>query len=416
MTPKSRLRSIVPVALAAALISASIAAAPASAAKKSKAPSYIAAANGVAGVSSVIRVNAPRYKGRSVNVVASQPGSPTATLPVALDAAGNGAVTWTPTAAGSWAIQGQGDFAAAKASSVAISPVATESTITVAAQGQADAPMDVFATVTAVAGTLPPEGSVSFTTSSGTALDTAPLVAGTGASSTARISWTPNSEGYFSLVATYNPAAGTAGTKNANASTATQTVFVVETQPLLTIRVPSTLRVGTPTSIASVVNNLSLSGSAAMTVNVNGTVSSIMPSTSIQSGVASATWTPSDQGPQIISAAFSSTNTNTSAVQSQPVNVLGPKPADGLSVGPAGQGAWPVGINMTLPIGAKVPVAVATQSGAPVTMTTSGACLVSGATLFPIAKSGSCTLTVTSSGTAEYAQTEATYTFSIQRG
>jgi len=413
MTMRSR---VLPTAIATSLALAGIAAAPAAtAAKKPKAPSYVAVANGVAGVPSEVRISAPRYGERTVTIAASQPGSPTVTLPVVLDVAGNGSVSWTPSAAGSWAIQGQGPFAIATGSSISVAPVPTQTTITVAAQGQVNAPMDVFATVESVAGTLAPQGSVSFATIFGSDLGTAPLVPGTGTSSTARISWTPPSQGTFPLVATYNPAAGTAGAPNTLTSNATQTVFVVQNQPLLTIRVPSTLRVGQPAGVAGVVNNLSLQGTVALSSDANGTTTSVLGSTRLQSGVGGGTWVPSISGPQIISAAFSSTNTNVSATQTQRVNVLGPKPADAFAVGPAGQAPWPVGTDIPLPSGASVLVAPGTQSGAPVTMATRGPCLVIDGTLFSTARSGSCTLVVSSTGTAEYAATDAVYTFSIQR-
>jgi len=412
MTMRSR---ILPTAIAASLAIAAIAAAPATSATKSQAPSFVSVANGVAGVASEIRISAPRYGEQTVTIAATQPGSPTVTLPVTLDVAGNGAVSWTPSAAGSWSIQGQGPFAAATGSSVSIAPVPTQTTITVAAQGQVNTPMDVFATVEAVAGSLAPQGSVRFATIFGTNLGTAPLVPGAATSSTARISWTPPSTGYFPLVATYNPAPGSAGAANAVTSIASQTVFVVQNQPLLTIRVPSALRVGQPAGVAGVVNNLSLQGTVAMSSNANGTSTSVMGSTALQGGVASTTWTPGTSGPQIISAAFSATNTNASASQTQRVNVLGPKPADAFAVGPAGQAPWPVGTDIPLPSGASVLVAPGTQSGAPVTMATRGSCLVIDGTLFTTARSGSCTLVVSSTGTAEYAATDVSYTFTITR-
>ena len=413
MTMRSR---ILPTAIAASLAIAGIAAAPATAAKKPKAPSYVAVANGVAGVSSEVRISAPRYSERTVTIAASQPGSPTVALPVILDVAGNGVVSWTPSAAGVWAIQGQGAFAVATGSAISVAPVPTETTVTVAAQGQEDAPMDVYATVRAVAGSIAPQGSVTFSTLTGATLGSAALTPGANASSTARISWTPSSTGAVPIIATYNPALGTAGAPNTVASVSSPTaVLVQQTQPLLTIRVPSTMRIGQPAVVAGVVNNVGLQGTVALTSDANGTTTSVLGSTTLRSGVGEGTWVPSVSGPQIITAAFSASNSNTSASQTQRVNVLAPKPADAISVGPRGQGAWPVGTAVNLTAGSSVALAIGTQSGAPVTMATSGPCLVINETLFPTADSGDCNLTVSSTGTAAYGATDINYTISIQR-
>ena len=401
--------------LASSLAVTAFAAAPAQAAKKPKAPSYVATANGVVGVSSMVRVSAPRFAGRTVALQASQPGSPAIALSVALDSTGSATAYWTPTAAGSWAVQGQGPFAIATGSSVSIAPAPTSTVINVSAQAQVNLATDVFATVTSAAGSTTPQGSVNFTTVQGANLGSAPLVpAGQGAA-TARVTWTPTGTGYPTILATYVPSWGTGGQPNNLASSAMQTVQVMTTEPELTIRFPSTMRVGEPTTISGVMNNLQLSsGTVAMKTNVNGTVFSISGSVPLQNNVAQIPWTPNAAGNQIITASFSNSVGN-SASQTQLVNVLGPRPLDGISTGPAGQQAWPVGADITLPTGSSVSLAIGTQSGALTTVATSGACLVMDNTLLPIAASGSCQVVVSSTGNDQFAPANATYNFTIER-
>lgn len=401
--------------LASSLAVTAFAAAPAQAAKKPKAPSYVATANGVVGVSSMVRVSAPRFAGRTVALQASQPGSSAIPLSVELDSTGSATAYWTPTAAGTWAVQGQGPFAIATGSSVNIAPAPTSTVINVSGQMQVNLPTDVFATVTTAAGSTTPQGSVNFTTVQGANLGSAPLVAAGQGAATARVSWTPTSTGYPTIVATYVPSWGTGGQPNSLASSATQTVQVMTTEPALTIRFPSTLRVGEPTTISGVMNDLQLStGTVAMQTDVNGTIFSISGSIPLQNNVAEAAWTPNAAGNQIITASFSN-SAGASASQTQRVNVLAPRPADGISTGPAGQQAWPVGADITLPTGSRVSLAIGTQSGAPTTVASSGACVIINNTLLPIATSGNCQVVVSSTGNAQYAPANATYNLTIAR-
>lgn len=401
--------------LASTLAVTAFAATPAQAAKKSKAPSYVATANGVVGVSSMVRVNAPRFAGRTVSLQASQPGSPAIPLSVALDSTGSATAYWTPTAAGTWAVQGQGPFAIATGSSVSIAPAPTSTVINVSGQMQVNLPTDVFATVTSAAGSATPQGTVNFTTVQGANLGSASLVPAGQSAATARVSWTPTATGYPTIVATYVPSWGTGGQPNNLASSAVQTVEVMATEPALTIRFPSTLRVGEPTTISGVMNELQLSnGTVAMQTDVNGTVYSISGSIPLQNNVAQAPWTPNVAGNQIITASFSNP-AGASASQTQRVNVLAPRPADGISTGPMGQQAWPVGGNITLPTGSNVSLAIGTQSGAPTTVASSGACVIINNTLLPIATSGNCQVVVSSTGNEQYAPASATYNFTVQR-
>ena len=417
MSARLRSSSALPfsVLLASSLALTALAAAPAQAAKKPQAPSFVATANGVVGVPSMVRVSAPRFAGKTVSLQAGQPGSPSIPLSVTLDATGSATASWTPTAAGMWAVQGQGPFAIATGSSISIAPAPTSTVINVAGQAQVNLPTDVFATVTSAAGSATPQGRVNFTTVQGANLGSAPLVAAGQGSATARISWTPTGTGYPTIVATYVPSWGTGGTPNNLASSALQTVQVMDVEPDLTIRFSSTMRVGEPTTISGVMNDLQLtSGTVAMQTNVNGTVYSISGSVPIQNNVAQVPWTPNVAGNQIITASFSNSS-GASASQTQIVNVLGPRPADGISTGPAGQQAWPTSTAITLTAGSRVSLAIGTQSGAPTTVASSGSCLVINNTLFPIATSGTCQVVVSSTGNSQYAPASATYNFTIAR-
>lgn len=407
------LRSTAAVATAA-LTSVFLVAAPGTAAPKQKSPSYVAAANGVMGVAQTIQVAAPRFANRSIGVTVSGAGTQ-APVSVTLDGSGVGSFSWTPTASGTWQAQGTGAFAVATGSSFFVSAVPTRTTLFAANQAQAGLSTGLVATVVATAGSLTPVGSVTFSNQFGGTIGSAQLVPGANGTSTATFGWTPASVGLYPIVATYNPTLGAGGFANAGSSSDVDTVEVVQFQPAMTLRLPSTLRLGSPTTVTALIANATQSGSASFTTDVNGTVTGFSGSVPAANGSSQASWTPAALGNQILAANFSASNSNASAVAQQIVSVRPALTKDPISAGPSGQGAWPAGGTITMAPKARVAIAATAQSGSPLSISSAGGCVVIASTLIAPSTPGTCTLTITSPGSSAFAANTATYSVTVAR-
>lgn len=410
--PASRLLAT----LAAGLAVGSLLVAPVAAAPRAKAPSYVGAANGILGVSQTIQVTAPRFAGKTVSLTATPPAGAASTLSVTLNGQGQGSVSWTPSTTGYWTVQGAGPFAVATGSRLFVSAVPTSTTLFAAALAQTQTATTVVATVTSTSGTYVPAGSVTFGNQLGGTYGSAPLVPGAGNSASATFSWTPPSPGNFPLQATYNPTLGSGGFANAGSSSSVDTVEVVLSQPLVSLRLAGVYRLGQASSVSTVVNNSTLTGSAAIDLNVNGTATSISGSTPVSNSVATVPWTPTALGNQVITTSFSATNSNASGSAQQVIAVLPALTRDPISAGPSGQGPWPAGGTVTMAPNARVAVAATSQSGSPLSIGTSGGCVVIASTLIAPATPGTCTVTVTSPGSSGFAANTATYTVNVVKG
>jgi hypothetical protein len=373
----------------------------------------IATPDGVVGVPQTIEVRAPQFAGKSVAVVVATGTTQVGTLLVDVNGAGSGSTVWTPPSAGSWQISGAGGFSSATASSLQVAAMPTSTLLYSVNQTQVNAPTTMIASVHAVGGSIAPEGSVTFSTAAGTTLQTVPLTPGGGETSNAYFSWTPTSTGATTFIATYNPGSGAFGTAAMSGSSGRNTIEVVDTNPLVTFRLPGSYRIGEPVNVAAVVNNIGLSGSPAFSNNVNGKVSPISGSVDLVGSVATASWTPLISGNQILTTNFSASNSVASGSSEQAVYVDAPLPADSLTMGPAGQGSWPTTADIPLRTNARVAVATTSLSGSPVSFSESGPCMLSGGTLIASPSSGSCTVTIRSTGNAAYAPVSATYTFDV---
>ena len=415
----ARLRTF-SVLLAASVALTAAAAAPANAAKRPKAPSYVAAANGVVGVSQSIQISAPRYANRTVGISLTGAGS-TTQLSASLDATGRGSVNWTPSSSGSWSVQGTGPFAIATGSAIFVSAIPTVTTVFAPNVIQASTPApnlnnvssSLAATVSVPSGTYTPTGSVRFSYLNGAAIGTAPLVATSPGTATANLNFTAPEIGSYNIVATYFPSLGAGGFSNTGASSDMTQMQTVQAGPNMSLRLPSKFRVGVPTSVSALIADASLTGSVAFDVNVNGASSSISGSVSAGGGGATVPWTPTTLGNQVISASFSANNAITSATAQQTITVLPALTPDPISAAPSGQGPWPVGANIPLPAGAGIAVAATAQSGSPLTMSTTGACVIIGSTLIATGSAGACTLTVASTGSSAWRPNSATYDFQV---
>ena len=382
-------------------------------------PALIGTGNGVVGISQTVEVRAPGFANQTVTLTFSLAGQPVTTAQVSVNGAGSGSATWTPSQAGTWTVDGAGEFAGASESQFVVAAVPTITTFYAANQAQVNVPTNLTAVVSSVAGTAAPVGSVIFATSFGSVLGTVPLTQNGPTSGSATYAWTPSSPGVVPIVATFAPAAGISGSVNAQASSGIDQVEVLISQPLVTLKLPSQYVVGRATNVTAVINQATgtdgapLTGSVALISNVNGTQTGISGSVAMAGGEATAVWTPTSPGNQVVIAQFSASNSFVSGSGQQIISVLPAPGKDPVGIGPAGQAAWAPGSTVSLAANSSLALSVTTGSGAPASLSESGPCIVSGTTLIAATGAGTCTIPATSPGTATAAANSTTVTIQV---
>ncbi len=390
-------------------------------AQAAQGPSVIGAANGIVGVSQTVEVRAPAFASQTVTLTFALAGQTVTSAQVGLNGSGSGSTSWTPSQAGSWTVSGAGTFAGAQASTPTVAGVPTITTFYAVRQAQVNVATNLTAVVSSTSGTFVPTGSVIFATAFGSALGTVALVPSGPASATATLAWTPTATSEaLPLTATYSPSAGLSGAANARASSSSDQVQVLSTQPLVTLKLPNQYVVGRAANITSVITQSTtpntgapLAGSAAVTVDVNGTVTGIGGSLAVQGGEATTSWVPTSPGNQILTSQFSSSNSFLSGSAQQIIAVLPAPTKDAVSIGPSGQAAWAAGSSVNLQANSSVSLNSTTASGAPTSVSETGPCLVNGATLIASTTAGTCSVTVTSPGTASFAPNSTTVTVNV---
>lgn len=412
LRPPARLVAAV-VATIAALLATSVVA-PAAEARRQPAP-VISVANGTVGIAQTVSVLAPAQKNSTVTLQFSLNGTVLSQQPVALNGQGGGSLVMAPPASGTWTVSGVGSLAGATPVSVAVAPVTTRTVLAAANTAGLGIPTTMVVTVESTAGTYVPLGSVVFASPSGTTYGTASLVASGSGLSTATFSWTPSAVGTFPIVATYQPAAGLAGTPNATSSQGNDQIAVVTSLPLVTLRMPTAYTQGTPVTITALISDPNLNGSAAFLNNTNGVVTSVSGSIPIVSSMASTSWTPTNIGNQFITVQFSATNANTSGTDTQVIAVAPVGAPDPMSVSAAGIGVLRASSPSSAGTGQRIAITSTSGSGAAVNLAESGPCYLVGATLVTPTSPGSCVLTASSPGGGAYSPNTATFVISVTR-
>ena len=409
------LRTVAVAALAATVGLSVVGVADAAPAKRAKRPApVVATANGTVGISQAVSVVAPTLANQTVSVSFALNGTVLGTVPVALNGQGGGTIAWTPPAAGSWTIDGVGSLAPAPAVTVTASPITTRTVLSTVNQAQVGVPTTMVVTVESNAGSYDPQGTVAITNGSGTTYGTVTLTPTGGGTAQGSFVWTPPSIATYPFTAAYTPAAGIGGAANATGSSSSDEIQVLGTQPLVTLRLPSVFTIGDPVTLTALVNQPNLGGSAAFSVNVNGTVSFISPSIPNVLGVSNFSWTPTTLGNQFMTASFSSSTTPpVSGVNTQAIAVVPQGGADPMSVQASGVGVLKTNTPVTLASGSRTSLSASSGSGAAVNLSESGPCLLSGATLIAPAGNGICTVTASSPGGGQFSGNSATFAFYI---
>jgi hypothetical protein len=369
---------------------------------------FIAAPNGIVGVSESILISAPSAKGQTVTI-GVQNGSAAQTIQTVIGSNGYGAATWLPTLAGSWTISGLGNIASITPSTISVAAMPTYTTLLAANNMQQDQPNTVTAAVTAAGGTLAPSGSASLITNIGGTLATAPLSGSFGtATSTASLTWTPNATITLPLTASYNPASTASGASTSQISTS----YISGAAVTVALAFPATMNVGSPTVIQAILGHAVPNGTVGFLMDGKG-ISGSIPTVN---GVATLQWTPTVGGIHYFSAMFTSTASETakavSGTANQSVFINNPKPVDNITVDPPTQPAWSIAAPIVMTAGTSVTLAGAATSGSPVTFVEAGPCYINGAVLYATSP-GTCQVTASSPGNATITGASETYSVTV---
>lgn len=248
-------------------------------------------------------------------------------------------------------------------------------------------------------GTTRPSGGVQFFTTDGVLMGQASTSPSGAAGATASILWIPTQERTYSFTATFrseNPAVAGSSTSVPITIQATPNGQVVQ------IAAPQMYQ-GIPATLTATVVPGTLQGSVAF--SVNEARYGIGPSVPIVNGTASQTFTPTMRGWQQFIVSFTATNSpGTQGAAGQWVNVLPPLGTDDITLSPT---------LTTMKRYQKVQLVATTTAGAPVTLTATGGCTLTGDILTATKPSGTCVVTGTSPSTGGYLGTTESWTIQL---
>ncbi len=293
---------------------------------------------------------------------------------------------------------------------VTVGVVATTTTISAPNTATVGQSITITATVTSAGGSQTnPPGQVRITDANNATITTMGLTNGPGAGqSYAYFRWTPPTAGTYIFIATYVPSSGSLAT----ASTSPQdAVIATPSGNTISISAPPTLSLGTPVTLVATVYPSTVQGSVGFTVN-GAPISASIP---ISNGSASFTWTPKVGGTITLGASYT-TNTGGSGSTSQVITVNAPSATDVITLVQPSWGAWANGGSYNMGNGSNFAFQASTLSGAPVSLTETGPCQVSGLTLSVNSGSGACNMKASTPGGNGYAGVTYSYNINLVPG
>jgi hypothetical protein len=366
---------------------------------------YIATPNGVAGIVQEILISAPKFRGQSV-ILGLNAGAVSGSLQTTIGANGYGSLAWNPSVAGVWTISGLGTAVGLGSTNITVAALSTVTTILAPNFAQSGQATSLLAVVSAPAGTVSPQGTVTVTNQNSNVMVTGSLTPLVGTSnSSVSMPWTPTGTGNVGLTATFTPSNG-----NTTGSASPQAIVTLSTDVVpVAMRISQSIHVGQPVLLSAVLGFNMPEGSAAFISNLGG----ISPSIQTVNGVASWVWTPNQVGVQNLRVNYSSSVLNSSGTSLQSVNVLPSLPTDNIAVSIGGIGSVNQGSPIVLVAGQSRGLTGATTSGAPVIFSENGPCVISGSNIVALGV-GQCVLTAVSQGTAAYTADTNTYIVTVQ--
>ena len=357
---------------------------------------WVATPNGLVGVQQMVIVRAPRQAGKMAVVSFENASAGNNTGEATINSQGFAYLPWQPGTPGTWKISSTVGGLAVGTTSISVAAMPTKTVLMASGQVRENRSTTLVAQVRAVGGEIIPSGTVrvrnqfSAIVASGVLSPTT-----TPGLASANIAWTP-SAGAVSLTATYTPETASFGASISPAVSPT-----VGDGQAVALRLPPVSYVGVAETIEAVIQPESqspLGGSVAFILSTQGFFSYPMGgSQSIGDGVGSATWTPTQAGVQNIRVEYASANFAINANNTQAINVLPAPTPDGITITPAGAGAWGPGLVGTLTAGNSVGLTPTSSSGNPVTLSTDGPCAMNAGTVTVLGP-GQCIITSTSLG------------------
>jgi len=317
----------------------------------------------------------------------------------------NSIATWTPLVAGTASLF----LANAIYAQSQISQVSTTTTVSAANNAQLGIPTRINVTVqSASPSSYPPTGQVVVRDGNGALLQTMGLTPGPGnGQAFAYYWWTPTVAGSFTFQATYS------GDANSTGSVSPPDVVVATPSGNpITLTAPAQMTQGVPVTLTATVTPRTIQGSAGFTLNGNP----ISPSIPFVNGVANFTWTPNVVGQVTLGANFTTNQGGTGSTTNQVTIIAGPVASDAITLVQPGWGNWANGGSYNMGNGSNFTFQASTLSGAPVTLSETGPCTVSGLTLQVNAGSGVCNMKATSPGANGYAGVTYGYTINLVPG
>ena len=404
--PRNRRGLGIRFAAAAALIIGTIG----FAALPAQATSVTGYGSGTVGVTQVINVtDGCMSSGSQVSFVASYSNGVTSSSePVWANSNGNATLFWTPSIAGTVTSASIGSSCSPVSLGGAnIAQVGTTTSVNAPNNAQVGVSTKIQVTVRSNGqSSYDPTGTVVVKDINGATLQTMGLTPGNGGSSYAYYWWTPSTTGSFTFQATYS------GDANANAgSPSPQDVTIVTPNGNpISLVLPPTMNVGTPTTLKANVWPSSVQGTVGFTQNG----SPISASVPIVNGVATYTWTPTIAGRVQIGANYM-TNQGGSGSTSEAITVnSGPVATDVITLTQVGVGPWAPNGTYTLG-GGTYQFTATSLSGAQVRVGESGPCSWSGYTL-TVPTGGQCNIQAATNGANGYAPVSQGYTVTAGLG
>ena len=256
--------------------------------------------------------------------------------------------------------------------------------------------------------TYQPTGQVVVRDANGATVSTMGLTQGPNpGSSYAYYYWTPTTTGQYIIQATYN------GDTNAAAS-APSAQDIIQATPsgsTIALKHPPVMNVGVPQTLTANVFPVTVQGSVGFTVN-GQPISGSIP---IVNGSASMTWTPPAAGTITLGASYT-TNQGGSGSTSEQISIQPASQTDAITLVQPGWGPWAANGTYTLGNGSNFTFQASTLSGAPVTLSETGPCQVSGLSITVPVGSGTCNLKASSAGGNGYAPVTYGYTVNLIPG
>lgn len=401
MRESRRPRGIIAIATGAlALGSIALAAAPAQA-------DTVNPANGYVGVPQTISVDpASGFPGQSTCDLASTIGGVTQSSVTGPLINGVATFQWKPMNVGA-ATFTLPNCTGGPVPGVTISQVPTTTVVNAPNTAQVGVATKITVTVQSQSpSTYPPTGTVTVKDGQGNVVQKMGLTSGPGAGQAYAYWWyTAPSTGNYVFQATYS------GDTNAAGSTSAQDImYASPSGNTITLTAPGTLTVGVPVTLLATLVPANIQGSVGFTYN-GAPISASVP---IQNGSASFTWTPPTAGAATLGANYT-TNGGATGSTTDKVNIVaGAVQSDVITLTQPGFGPWAPNGTYTLPSGSSTTMTASSLANAPVTLTETGPCTVSGLTITTPVGGGQCNIQAKSNGGNGYAPV--TYGFTVNVG